>query len=66
MIGSYKKWGTEGHIEDNKKQRGFYKKTGGKVCIYKDADGKCTLEGYVNKGLDCKRPGGCHHYQDKY
>ncbi len=66
MIGSYRKWGTEGHIEENKKHKRFYKKRNGKVCIYKDADEKCTLDGYVNNGLNCKHPGGCHHFKDSF
>ncbi|WP_026519379.1 hypothetical protein [Butyrivibrio sp. FCS006] len=62
MIGSRKKWGTEGHIEDDERKRAYYKRTEGKKCNYKSESGKCTLEGYVNKGMNCKRPGGCHHF----
>ncbi len=63
MIGSYKKWGTNGHNEDNKRKKTYYKRTNGKVCVYKDDNGKCSLKGYVNMGMNCKRPGGCHHFK---
>lgn len=70
MIGSYKKWGTEGHIEKpyekyhkkHKKSKVVHVKSK-KPCAYKDSNGKCSLSTYVNCGLACKRPSGCHHFK---
>lgn len=70
MIGSYKKWGTEGHIE--KPYENYHKKRkkskpshvkSKRLCAYKDSNGNCALSSYVNCGLACKRPGECHHFK---
>lgn len=64
MIGSCKKWGTEGHIEESYKSiRTYYKSTNGDRCFYKSSvGGKCTLNGYINCGLNCKKPGCCRRF----
>lgn len=62
---SYKKYGTEGHIIKTTPEKKTYPKyipTKGRVCRYKDSKGKCTAEGYINCGNDCKRPGYCNNF----
>ena len=60
-----KKYGTTGHIEKAHTIKSFYQKTGGRKCIFRDNLGKCNNEGYINRGLDCKRPGACHKFIPK-
>lgn len=57
-----KKYGTTGHIEKVEKTTNYYQKTSGKKCIYRDKQGKCSCQGYINRGMNCKRPGACHNF----
>lgn len=62
---SYKKYGTEGHIIEVKPKKKIFPKyspTKGRKCRYKDENGKCTAEGYINRGNECKRPGYCKNF----
>ena len=58
-------YGTEGHIIEVKKGKQRYPEyypTKGRKCRYKDENGKCSADGYINKGNDCERPRYCKNF----